>query len=45
MAYGLGNIAILSTKEVTFRCILSGISRNKALRRLNSSVSEDKGVL
>ena len=45
MAYGLGNIAILSTKGVTFRCILSGISRNKALRRLNSSVSEDKGVL
>ena len=45
MAYGLGNIAILSTKGVTFRCILSGISRNKALRRLNSSASEDKGVL
>ena len=45
MVYVLGNIAILSAKGATFRCILWGISRNEDLRRLNSSVSEDKGVL
>ena len=41
----LENIAILSAKGATLRCILWGISRNEGLRRLNSSVLEDKGVL
>ena len=45
MAYGLENIAILSAKGATFRCILWGISRNEGLRKLNNSVLEDKGVL
>ena len=45
MSYGLENIAILSAKGATFRCILWGISRNEGLRRLNNSVLEDKGVL
>ena len=45
MAYLLENIAILSTKGATFRCILWGISKNEGLRRLNISVLEDKGVL
>ena len=45
MAYSLENIAILSAKGATFRCILWGISRNEGLRRLNNSVLEDKGVL
>ena len=45
MAYSLENIAILSAKGATFRCILWGISRNEGLRRLNSSILEDKGVL
>ena len=40
MAYSLENIAILSAKGATFRCILWGISRNEGLRRLNSSVLE-----
>ena len=44
-AYSLENIAILNAKEATFRCILWGISKNEGLRRLNSSVLEDKGVL
>ena len=35
MAYVSENIAILSTKRATFRCILWGISRNEGLRRLN----------
>ena len=45
IAYSLENIAILNAKEATFRCILWGISRNEGLRRLNSSVLEDKDVL
>ena len=45
MAYGLENIAILSAKGATFRCILWGISRNEGLRRLNNSVLEDRGAL
>ena len=39
------NIAILSAKGVTFRCILMGISKNEGLKRLNNSVTSDKGVL
>ena len=45
MAYGLENIAILSPKGATFRCILWGISRNEGLRRINNFDLEDKGVL
>ena len=45
MAYELKNIAVLNAKGVDYRCILWGISRNDAVDRLNSSVSEDKGVL
>ena len=33
MTYYFKNIAILSTKEATFRCLLMGISKNKALKR------------
>ena len=45
MAYSLKNIAILSAKGVTFRCILMGISKNEGLKRLNNSVTYDKWVL
>ena len=45
MAYSLKNIAILSAKGATFRCILMGISKNEGLKRLNNSVTYDKGVL
>ena len=45
MVHSLENIAILSPKEATFRCILWGISKNEGLRILNNSVLEDKGVL
>ena len=41
MAYSL-EIAISIAKGSTFRCIWWGISRNEGLRRLNSSVLEDK---
>ena len=45
MAYSLENIAILSAKGATFRCILRGVSKNEGLQRLSNSVLEDKGVL
>ena len=45
MAYSLKNKAILSAKGNTFRCILIGISKNEGLKRLNNSVTYDKGVL
>ena len=45
MAYSLENIAILSAKGTTSRCILWGISRNEGLKRLSNSALEDKGVL
>ena len=45
MAHSLKNIAILSAKGATFRCILMGISKNEALKRLNNSVTYDGGVL
>ena len=38
-AYFLKNIAILSAKGATFRCILMGISKNVGLKRLNNSVT------
>ena len=35
----------LNAKEATFRCILMGISKNEGLKRLNNSVTYDRGVL
>ena len=32
MAYSLKNIAILSAKGATFRCLLMGINKNEALK-------------
>ena len=45
MAYSLKNVAILSAKGATFRCVLMGISKDEGLKRLNNSVTYDKGVL
>ena len=45
MAYYLKNIAILSAKETTFRCLLMSISKNETLKKLNDSVTYDRGVL
>ena len=45
IAHSLKDIAILSAKGVTFRCILMGINKNEALKRLNNSVAYDRGVL
>ena len=45
MARSLKNIAILSAKGATFRCLSMGISKNEASKNLNNSVKYDKGVL
>ena len=45
MAYSLKNIAILSAKGTTFRCLLMGNSKHEALKKLNNSVAYDRGVL
>ena len=45
MLYSLKNIAILSAKGATFRCLLMGISKNEALKKLNNLVTYDGGVL
>ena len=45
MAYVLKNIAILNAKGATLTCILMGISKNEGLKRLNNSVTYDRGVL
>ena len=37
-AYELKNIAILTVKVVDYRCILWGVSKNKAVNILNNSV-------
>ena len=45
MTYSLKNIAILGAKGTTFRCLLMGISKNEGSKRLNISVTCDRGVL
>ena len=45
MAHSLKNIAILSAKGATFRCLLMGASKNEALKKLSNSVTYDRGVL
>ena len=45
IAYSLKDIAILNAKGNTYRCILMGISKNEGLKRLNDSVTYDRGVL
>ena len=45
IAYYLKDIAILNAKGNTYRCILMGISKNEGLKRLNNSITYDRGVL
>ena len=45
MAYSLKNIAIFSAKGATFRCLLMSASKNETLKKLNNSVTYDRGVL
>ena len=45
IVYSLKYITILNAKGASFRCILIGISKNEGLKRLNNSVTYDRGVL
>ena len=45
IAHCLEDIAILSRKGNTCRCILIVISKDESLKRLNNSVTYDRGVL
>ena len=45
MAHSLKNIAILSAKGATFRCLLIGINKNETLKKMDNSVTYDRGVL
>ena len=45
IADSLKDIAILNAEGATFRCILMGISKNKGLKKLNNSITYDRGVL
>ena len=45
MAHSLKNVAILSAKGATFRCLLTGTSKNEALKKLNNWVTYDRRVL
>ena len=45
MAYKLKNIAIINAKDVDYRCVLWGISKDEAPNKLKNFVLEDKGVL
>ena len=45
MAHSLKDTAILSGKGATFRCILIGISKNEAIKKLINSVTYDREVL
>ena len=45
MAHYLKDIVILSAKDATFRSILMGLSENETLKRLNNSVTYDRGLL
>ena len=45
MAYSLKNVAILSPKGTAFRCLLMGISKNEVFKKLNNSLTYDRGVL
>ena len=44
-AHSLKDIAILSAKGATFRCLLMAIIKNEMLKKLNNSVTYDRGVL
>ena len=45
MAHSLKNIAILGAKGVTCKCLLMGTSKNETLKKLNNSLTYDRGVL
>ena len=45
MTHSLKDISIWNGKGAHSRCVLMGISKNKGLKKLNNSVTYDRGVL
>ena len=45
IAYSLKDVAILNANANTYTCILTGISKNEGLKRLNNLVTYDRGML
>ena len=45
MAYELGNITIMNTKAVDYRCDIWNLSKNDAISRLSNSELNDNGSL
>ena len=45
MVYSLKTIVILSAKGAAFRCLLMDISKKETLKKLNNSVTYDRGAL
>ena len=45
MSRFINNSLFCKRYRATFRCILMGISKNEGLKRLNNSVTYDRGVL
>ena len=45
IVYLLKNIAMLNAKGATFRCLLMGTSKKETLKKLNNSVTYDRGAL
>ena len=45
MAHLLKNIAILSAKGANFRCLLMATSKKEVLKKINNSVTYDRGLL
>ena len=45
VVYDLNDFMILSIKGVDYRCYVFNMSKNDAIKLLNNSVLDDKGVL
>ena len=45
MSWFINDSLFLNAKGATFRCILMGVSENEGLKRLNNSVTYDRGAL
>ena len=45
LTIALKDIAVLHAKGATIRCVLMGISKNEGLKRLDNSVTYDRGAL
>ena len=43
--YNLGNFMILNIKDVDYRCFMFNMSKDDAIKLVNNSVLDNKGVL